>query len=243
MPLEKDKRILIASSDHALAKRWHGMLCSFYSIYDVDVHTERDLYQCLKKASFDVLMVDLNLLQEGGIHEISTIKELRPDLNIVLMVKEPNEREEMSVILFGAKAYCAYDISVELLCKVMKTVLSNELWVDRKFLSRLLLEIQDITQSKKAEAQRLDKGIAAMTARETQIAELVADGLSNRKIADRLNITERTVKAHLGVIFRKMGVSDRLQLALYMNRHHQIADVWHSKIPILDDVPPKPPRP
>jgi DNA-binding NarL/FixJ family response regulator len=142
-----------------------------------------------------------------------------------------DEREEISAILFGAKAYCSFAINLSLLPKVLNTVMANELWVDRKFVTRLLTEIEDITQAKHSEAQRLDKGIATLTPRETEIACLVATGASNRRIAELLSISERTVKAHLGVIFRKIGISDRLQLALYMNRHRQLSSIWHGKIP------------
>ncbi|HRE31701.1 MAG TPA: helix-turn-helix transcriptional regulator, partial [Candidatus Berkiella sp.] len=115
--------------------------------------------------------------------------------------------------------------------KVINTVMANELWVDRKFVTRLLLEIEDITHAKHQEAKHLDKGVAAMTPRECEIAGLVATGASNRKIAEQLSISERTVKAHLGVIFRKIGITDRLQLALYMNRYQQITSIWHGNKP------------
>ncbi|MBS0289147.1 MAG: response regulator transcription factor [Proteobacteria bacterium] len=182
---------------------------------------------CLKKVAFDVLILDLTLFGEAGVNEISALIEIQPKLHIVIMAKSPEQREEISAVLFGAKAYCSFDMNLELLPKVVKTVLTNELWVDRKFVTRLLSEIEDITKVKHADAKKLDKGIAAMTPRENEIASLVATGSSNRRIAEQLNISERTVKAHLGVIFRKIGITDRLQLALYMNRHQQLSAIWH----------------
>jgi len=221
--------ILIASENSALAASWREMLKNQFDVYDVDVHERRSLELVLRKVSFDALIIDLGILGESGINEISEIKEIQPALNIVVMVKTTDQREEISAILFGAKAYCGFDISSDILPKVVKTVMSHELWVDRKFVTRLLSEIEDITSTKHDEAQRLDKGIAAMTPRECQIAGLVATGASNRKIAEQLSISERTVKAHLGVIFRKIGISDRLQLALYMNRQQQISSIWYGR--------------
>jgi DNA-binding NarL/FixJ family response regulator len=58
---------------------------------------------------------------------------------------------------------------------------------------------------------------------------LIATGASNRRIAEKLNISERTVKAHLGGIFKKIGINDRLQLALYMNKYHQLSSLWHPR--------------
>jgi len=224
--------ILIASSDTEMATRWHQLLSTTYSLYEVDVHDRRALDLCLKKVPFEVLVVDLQLLGDSGVNEIASLREIQPRLNIVIMARVPDEREEISAIIFGAKAYCSFNIELTILPKVIKTVMENELWVDRKFVTRLLSEIEDITHAKHQEAQHLDKGIATMTPRECEIAALVATGSSNRKIAEQLSISERTVKAHLGVIFRKIGITDRLQLALYMNRHQQLSAVWHgSKAP------------
>lgn len=221
--------ILIACADISIAKAWHDALAALFHIYEVDVQDRRTLEVCLKKVNLDVLVLDIGLLGEGGITEISALRELQPHLHIIIMTRTPNQREEITAILFGAKAYCSFDLKLELLPKVVTTVLNNELWVDRKFVTRLLIELESITQIKQAEARRLDRGVAAMTPRESEIASLVAAGSSNRKIAEQLSISERTVKAHLGVIFRKIGITDRLQLALYMNRHQQVAALWHGK--------------
>lgn len=226
--------ILIASSDTEMAARWHELLSPLYPLYEVDVHDRRSLDLCLKKVTIDVLVVDLQLLGESGVNEIASLREIQPQLNIVIMARVPDEREEISAIIFGAKAYCSFNIELTILPKVIKTVMENELWVDRKFVTRLLSEIEDITHAKHQEAKHLDKGIATMTPRECEIASLVATGSSNRKIAEQLSISERTVKAHLGVIFRKIGITDRLQLALYMNRHQQLSSIWHgNKVPRL----------
>ncbi len=223
--------ILIATADEALAALWRQMLSSEHVMYDLAIHDIRNLEICLKKVKFDVLILDLQILGNNGVHEISTIHGFQPELNIVIMAAELNQREEIAAILFGAKAYCTYDVDVTILPKVVNTVLANELWVDRKFVSRLLLEIEDIAKSQHTEAQELDAGLACLTVRETEIAKWVALGASNRKIAEQLSISERTVKAHLGVIFRKMKIHDRLQLALYINRHQQIGFIWHHEDP------------
>src|SRR5262245_12616906 len=97
--------ILIASSDVALALSWHQALAGHYEIYEMDVHDRRTLDLCLKKVTFDVLILDLALLGEAGITEVSALKEIQPKLHIVVMTKNPEEREEVSAVLFGAMAY------------------------------------------------------------------------------------------------------------------------------------------
>lgn len=219
--------IVIATEDEALASRWQQALHPKHEIYDLILQDIRSLEICLKKVQFDILILDKKLLGTGGVHEISNLHELQPDLNIIVMTPDLDEREEIAIILFGAKAYCQYQTDLALLPKIIETVLSNELWVDRKFVTRLLSEIEDIAKAQHQEAKSLDAGLASLTPRETEIAKWVGMGASNRKIAEQLNISERTVKAHLGVIFRKMKVNDRLQLALYINRHQQIGAIWH----------------
>lgn len=221
--------ILIASPHQEHAKHLHDVLAQHYELYDLDVYDRSKLDLCLKKVHFDLLLLDTEILKNSGIHEITEIRAFQPKMHIVLLSPEINHRDEISAILFGAKAFCKRDIDEGLLIKVVNAVMKNEIWVDRLFVTRLLAEIEDITHLRKNEAKSLDSAVAKLTPRESQIAHYVAHGETNRKISEYLSISERTVKAHLGVIFRKMGLTDRLQLALYMNRHQQLATVWHSK--------------
>lgn len=230
--------ILLASSHATLTTQWREVLITAgFELYEVDAKDLRGLELLLKKVSIDVCLVDLELLGESGVNEISSLKDIQSNIHIIIMTQNFEAREEISAILFGAKAYCSATESLDMLPKIVKTIMNNELWVDRKFVTRLLAEIEDIASQKHAEAQQLHQGISAMTPRENEIAGLVAIGCSNRKIAERLSISERTVKAHLGVIFRKMGINDRLQLALFINRHQQLSSIWHgSKPTFLDDT-------
>lgn len=219
--------ILLATAQEELGLQWRETLSAEYTVYELTVVDKRNLDLCLKKIDSDLLIIDKQLFGDAGVHEISEILQNHPNMHIIVFTNEVNQREEIATILFGGKAYCSYDVRPDLLLKIVKAVLSDEIWVDRKFVTRLLNEIEDITKAQHDEAQTLDQGLSALTPREGQIAELVASGASNRKIAEQLNISERTVKAHLGVIFRKMDIHDRLQLALFINRHRQIGAIWH----------------
>ncbi|MGE4348539.1 MAG: LuxR C-terminal-related transcriptional regulator [Candidatus Berkiella sp.] len=225
--------ILIATDDGQRAHRWQQYVSAEYTVYELIISDKKTLEICLKKISIDVVLLDKAILGESGIHELSEIHAIQPETRLILMTEIADQREEVASILFGAKAYCEYDINDLMLSRVLRTVLADELWVDRKFVSRLLGEIEGIARAQHTEAQQLDKGLSLLTPRETEIAKLVAGGASNRVIAEALNISERTVKAHLGVIFRKMNIVDRLQLALFINRHQQISSIWHQE----NDVP------
>lgn len=221
--------ILIATDDGQRAHLWQQYVSSEYAVYELVVTDKKTLEICLKKVPIEAVLLDKTILGENGVHELSDIQKIQPETRLILMTKMYDQREEVATILFGAKAYCEYDVNDLMLSRLLKTVLADELWVDRKFVSRLLEEIEDIAKAQHTEAQQLDKGLALLTPRETEIAKLVAGGASNRSIAEQLNISERTVKAHLGVIFRKINIDDRLQLALFINRHQQISSIWHQE--------------
>ena len=220
--------IIIASSNKPTAEYWVSTLSQEFEIYNTIASSKHMLEKCLKKVKCEVLLIDHALLQDEGVHELSDLMELQPATKFILFNDYIEQREEVSAILFGVKAYLNTEIAPHDLLNVVKKVMDNEIWVDRQFLTRLLKEIQEMTQAKRLEGRKLNQGLDKMTPRESEIAKLVATGASNRRIAQCLSISERTVKAHLGVIFKKMGLHDRLQLALYMNRHHQLAHVWQA---------------
>lgn len=220
------KMILIATSWTENAKKWREVLGSAHHLYECDLHDLPSLEICLKKVKVDILLVDMNLLGENGVNEIFELHAMQQNMQIIAFYEKYDEKDEISAILYGAKAYLPKNYDAHKLEKVLDVIQDGELWVDRKFISRLLSEIEDIAKQRHQEAVHIEQGISGMTPREGEIARLVATGASNRSIAEKLAISERTVKAHLGVIFRKMGIKDRLQLALYMNRHQQISSIW-----------------
>ena len=88
----------------------------------------------------------------------------------------------------------------------------------------LLEELTALTERRHKEfPPNLDTRLDRLTPREREIAQLIGGGASNKEIAGRLNITEATVKAHLTAIFRKLGLSDRLGLALFVTEYNRVA--------------------
>lgn len=223
--------ILIAGTNQDKTAQWRDWLGASFTVYEKQPTEKRQLDICIKKLELDLIILHLPILGKEGINDVAQIHDLQPKANIVIFTDEFDKRDEISAVLFGAKAYLKDDIQRDLFNKVISHVLDGEIWVDRKFVSRLLAEIEDITAERHEEAVEIEKGIASMTPRESEIAELIAEGASNRRIAEKLYISERTVKAHLGVIFKKIGIKDRLQLALYMNKYHQLSSLWHPRKP------------
>ena len=213
--------VLIASAAAKVRRRWTRVLHGGFSIHEV---TERAaLEQNLTRQKPSVLLLDLALPQLGGIGGVSAIQRLSPSTKIILLTSAPDDEEEMRALKAGVKGYCNRDTGPLLLRKAVDVVEKGEIWIERKVISHLLEELTSVAERQQKDSPlHLQPNILldCLTSRERQVAKLIGDGSPNREIAKRLNISERTVKAYLTSIFRKLNISDRLRLALLMFDHH-----------------------
>ena len=116
----------------------------------------------------------------------------------------------------GVVGYCNGHAAPVVLRQVADTVLGGGVWVGQRLLQRLLAGVARVAAQKYAQPQ-LSAWAYGLTEREIEVARAVASGASNKEIASLLDITERTVKAHLGSVFDKLKLRDRLQLTLLVN--------------------------
>ncbi len=149
-----------------------------------------------------------------GIH----LKELaalprNKDSRVVVLSDQPDDEEGLAALNLGAAGYCNASAAKEVLIQIADVVNHHGLWVGPTLLNRLLRQTAQL-QTPNPNKTDWTKGL---TPREAEIARAAARGLSNREIAEGLGITERTVKAHLTVIFEKLNLRDRLQLSLLVN--------------------------
>lgn len=212
--------VLIASAHAELRKQWGQLLKGRFSIAEVEDRAALEKSLADRKPSF--LLLDLALPEIGGIEAIADIQSLCPSSKIILLTSAPNDGEAISALKAGVKGYCSRDVAPPLLLKALEVVQKGEIWVGRKIIPNLLEELTSVTErQEKFSALPVDVDFDSLTPRQRQIAQFVGDGLSNKEIADRLNISDRTVKAHLTSVFRKLKTSDRLRLALLMANYNQ----------------------
>ena len=166
-----------------------------------------------------VLLIDLALRDLNGAPGIAELIGFSPSTRIIAMGHQPSDDEGIAVLRAGARGYCNVHIDPRLLVKAVETVQLGEVWIGRRLIDRLVAMVGN------AAAVRIDAecgvDLDVLTPREQEIALQVGSGCSNKVIAQRLGITERTVKAHLGSVFGKLGVADRLQLALLVTGRTQ----------------------
>ena len=164
-----------------------------------------------------VLLLDLALRRLDGLEELPAIQRLSPRTKIVLLTSAPDEKEEVAALKAGAKGYCDRDIAPSLLAKAVGRIQKGEIWIGRRAISNFIEEFASLAH--RVEQAIPPRALGPLTSREREIAQLVGAGARNKEIAGRLRVTEKTVKAHLTTIFRKLNLSSRSQLALFVAEH------------------------
>lgn len=137
-----------------------------------------------------------------------------PACHGVVMSSALDDKEALQALQAGAKGYVHLHATSSLLREVSLVVEHGGLWPGAGLVARFLAATTNLLQRSET-PERGD--ISMLSAREEQVAKAVASGLANKEVAARLDISERTVKAHLGAAFEKLGVRDRLQLVLYLS--------------------------
>lgn len=135
---------------------------------------------------------------------------------LVFLCDEPDEAVVIDALAAGAAGCCNSHAAPEVLNQVALVVGNGGLWVGQSLLRQLVGSTSRVLGQRPRESRR-DDWAKLLSERECQVARLVAGGASNKEIAGQLEISERTVKAHLTSIFEKLSLRDRLQLSLKIN--------------------------
>lgn len=210
--------VLVASPVALRRAQWSQALQKLHEVHDAA--DKGVLQQKLASVKPAILLLDLALPQLHGARGLSEIQQVSPSTKIILLTKAPTEKEGIAMLEAGAKGYCETNIDPLLLRKAVKMVHKGEIWVGRKVISHLLETLVSLTEQQRSRTlHELSVSLESLTPREKEIVQQIGSGASNKEIASQLHVTEKTVKAHLTSIFRKLGIPDRLQLALYVNGH------------------------
>jgi DNA-binding NarL/FixJ family response regulator len=154
-----------------------------------------------------------------GWPDLSMVRRLhlaRPELAKILLLDIYDRDLVVNAFRSGARGlFCLADSPLRMLCKCIHSVHRGEIWASHHQLVCLLESVSQVPSLRMIDAN----GSKLLTPREAQVVALVADSLSNREVAQELNLSEHTVKKYLFRIFDKLGVSSRVELALYAVNH------------------------
>lgn len=170
-----------------------------------DAHTDPD---ALRDA--DVVWLHASATQPDVAAHVRAARSIAPHAPVVVLSNMPEDEEGLAVLAAGASGYCSALTLPAVLRQVAGVVEQGGLWVGPTLMRRLMQGLAKVDSTNKATLDSLSQ-------RERQVAEAVARGSTNKEIARAMGVTERTIKAHLSAIFEKLGVRDRMQLALVVN--------------------------
>jgi two-component system nitrate/nitrite response regulator NarL len=162
----------------------------------------------------DILLLDLAMPRVPGLdalREMSTASGPHA-VRVILLTAAAEKKQIVEALQLGARGVVLKDSATQLLLKSIHTVMAGEYWVGRESVSNLVQYLRSLVQSSGEEARQKKFGL---TPRELEIVSTVVAGYSNKEIAEYCKISEDTVKHHLSNIFDKLGVSTRLELALF----------------------------
>lgn len=162
----------------------------------------------------DILLLDLAMPRHPG---LEALRELSSGpgssgLRVILLTAAAEKSQIVEALQLGARGVVLKDSATQLLLKSIQAVMSGEYWVGRESVSNLVQYLRNLVQSSGEEAKQKKFGL---TPRELEIVSAVVAGYANKEIAEYFKISEDTVKHHLSNIFDKLGVSTRLELALF----------------------------
>lgn len=162
----------------------------------------------------DVVLMDIAMPIMDGIDATQAIKVSNPDIKIIVLTSKQDENEVYAALAAGADAYCMKDISTDRLIQIIDMVLDGGFWLDPAIASLVLASLrlkmpQTGKQGQIRQSYRLE-----LTDREKEVLELLVESKNNKEIAEILNVSVHTAKAHVANIIQKLAVDDRTEAAV-----------------------------
>jgi DNA-binding NarL/FixJ family response regulator len=215
-------RVLIAD-DHALIREGLTRVLGLDPAITVigEAAHGLDAVEKVRRLAPDVVLMDLHMPQMGGLEAARVIKEEFPHIRVIALTVDDREKSVLEVFGAGVSGYILKDIAPEALNSTIRAVYAGETVMDQQISRMVFTELSGIMPSVET-AAGVSAGNEPLTPREEEILCLIAGGAHNRDIAGKLFISEKTVKNHISSIFRKLGVEDRTQAALFAIKHKMV---------------------
>lgn len=210
-----DTVILIISRDQAIRVPWEAGLRDGYKL-----SLREDLPPATELAGMRPQLVILDALLLDTEEDLLA-RCVRSGCKVLVLGSSLPEQRQISVYAQGASGYCEKTAPPAIAHKAVETILKGDVWIQRDLVSKLigtLVKRNVPAAAPTIKHQKDPEALKSLSSREKEVVERIRIGESNRQIAEHLFISERTVKAHLSSIFKKLHLTDRLQLVIYLQQ-------------------------
>ncbi len=218
IPHPQSIRVLIID-DHGIVRAGLRMLLESQPGITVvgEAATCADALELATRAQPDVIVLDLDLGGENAVESIPALLQAAREAHILILTGVRDSETHRQAIRHGAMGLVLKEKAAETLLQAIAKVRAGEVWLEPTMIARVL---GDLTRSQTSPRTSPEAAkIATLTEREREVITLIGEGLRNKHIAERLYISEATVRHHLTSIFAKLDVADRFELAIYAYQH------------------------
>ena len=208
-------RIVIAD-DHPIFRDGLRKLLTLEEDFRV-VAEARDGKECLEiieEHQPDILLLDLKMPGVDGLTALQKLQNARTKTKVIVLTASEDKNQFVQAMKFGTCGIVLKQTATDLLIKSIRKVHAGEIWLDSHTTAAVMRQFSTGLESAGGGGGK-GRERSPLSAREREIVALVAQGYKNKEMAEKMFISEQTVKNHLHNIFDKLGVSDRLELALY----------------------------
>ncbi|AXI10026.1 DNA-binding response regulator [Oceanobacillus zhaokaii] len=216
--MNEEKRIsVVLIDDHKLFREGVKRILEFEPTFDVVAEGEdgTEASKLVKENNPDVVLMDINMPNMNGVQATADLVRYFPNTKVIILSIHDDESYVTHALKTGAQGYLLKEMDSDSLIEAIKVVSEGGSYLHPKVTHNLVLEYRRL--AKESAITNIDHGIEyrkplhLLTKRECQVLQLLADGKSNRAVAETLYISEKTVKNHVSNILQKMNVNDRTQ--------------------------------
>jgi len=210
--------LVVVSAEKEKVCSWLDALEPLYSLVFFD-NIEQVLSDGKHKNGKKILVLDASLLTEKI--QLSLVCEYF--YKVIVLNDNCTPEQKIQYIYEGAWGYTDYSVNKQLIMRTIESILNNEVWLERQLIPQLLQgAIARSNQGKDNEEfnSEILEILSALTHREIEVIKLIYSGEDNSSISQALNISNRTVKAHLSAVYRKLNLANRFQLIVFLKNLH-----------------------
>jgi DNA-binding NarL/FixJ family response regulator len=219
LPAGSKIRIVVAD-DHPIFRDGLCKLLALEEDFEVVAQAQdgKQVLDVLQQYAPDILLLDLKMPGLDGLATLQRLQAAKNKTRVIVLTASDDKNEFVQAMKLGTSGIVLKQTATELLIKSIRKVHAGEIWLDSHTTAAVIRQFvanDDSPAPSAGQSSPRERERSPLSQREREIVALVAQGFKNKEMAEKMFISEQTVKNHLHNIFDKLGVSDRLELALY----------------------------